>query len=119
MISSTRKNRRFYLFPNPPTGDEVDTDIDLSTANVCGNRILETNHSEPDHVCFDFIILESPEELQVSLARLDGFHWELSDLNDAITEDDDSAYEEYRPSAEELARFTTEQWVMAFKSVAQ
>ncbi|GKT48622.1 chitotriosidase-1 [Colletotrichum spaethianum] len=56
------------LFPSPPTGDSVDTDHELNT---------DDDSDDPDETAFSFVVMTSPEELQVSLDKRDGSHWAL------------------------------------------
>jgi chitinase len=77
-----------YLFPHPPTGDNVDTDFDLRIDDTWGTGHDETNdHDDPDNAAFGFWVMTSPEEIQISLDRRDGSHWELFNCHDAASEE--------------------------------
>lgn len=76
------------LFPHPPEGDDVDTDFDLKVDNTWGDGHADTADDEPDDASFGFVVITSPEELQVSLDKRDGSHWELFGCNDAVSEEE-------------------------------
>lgn len=77
-----------YLFPNPPSGDDVDTDFDIKIDNTWGDGDEDTSDDEdPDQASFAFWVMTSPEEIQVSLDKRDGSHWELYNCNDAASEE--------------------------------
>ncbi|KAL9594308.1 MAG: hypothetical protein Q9219_007102 [cf. Caloplaca sp. 3 TL-2023] len=93
------------LFPHPPEGDDVDTDFDLNVDNTWGDghagkylamnvyfstliESTDTADDEPNESSFGFVVITSPEELQVSLDKRDGSHWELFNCNDAISEEE-------------------------------
>ncbi|TPX21388.1 hypothetical protein DIZ76_015345 [Coccidioides immitis] len=65
------------LFKDPPTGDNIDTDFDLN---------LDDEDDNPSDTAFQFVVLTSPEELQVSIDKRDGSHWEVFGCKDAVTE---------------------------------
>lgn len=65
------------LFPDPPSGDDVDTDHELNT---------DDESDDPDETAFSFVVLTSPEELQVSLDKRDGSHWSLFNCTDTQSE---------------------------------
>ncbi|KAM3079706.1 hypothetical protein ACMFMG_006117 [Clarireedia jacksonii] len=67
------------LFPNPPTGDNIDTDHELDT---------DDDSDDPDKTAFSFVVLTSPDELQVSLDKRDGSHWALFNCTDADSEEE-------------------------------
>ncbi|RMZ83679.1 hypothetical protein DV738_g1033, partial [Chaetothyriales sp. CBS 135597] len=76
------------LFPNPPVGDEVTTDFDLQVDNTWGDGDADTSEGEnPDSAAFQFFVLASPGEIQTSLDKRDGSHWELFNCNDAVSEE--------------------------------
>jgi chitinase len=75
------------LFPNPPTGDHVSTDFDLQSDNTWGDGQADTSSTLPNDSTFGFVVLTSPEELQVSLDKRDGSHWEVFNCNDAVSEE--------------------------------
>lgn len=64
------------LFPHPPEGDNVDTDHDLNVEDS-GN---------PSDSAFSFVVMTSPDELQVSLDKRDGSHWELFNCSQTTSE---------------------------------
>ncbi|KAF8457846.1 glycosyl hydrolases family 18-domain-containing protein [Kalaharituber pfeilii] len=77
------------LFPNPPEGNDVATDFDLQLDNTWGDGHADTSSdNDPDDATFAFWVLTSPEEIQVSLRRRDGSHWEVFNCNDAVSEDE-------------------------------
>ncbi|KAK7756344.1 hypothetical protein SLS62_001570 [Diatrype stigma] len=65
------------LFPNPPTGENVDTDHELNT---------DDDSDDPDDTAFSFVVMTSPDELQVSLDKRDGSHWALFNCTDTDVE---------------------------------
>jgi chitinase len=78
------------LFKNPPEGDNVDTDFELETDDTWGTGKAKVNDDDPGDAAFQFIVMASPEELQVSLDKRDGSHWllncdEATDSEDAQT----------------------------------
>ncbi|KAL8730716.1 MAG: hypothetical protein Q9166_003908 [cf. Caloplaca sp. 2 TL-2023] len=77
-----------HLFPHPPEGDNVDTDFDLEVDNTWGDGKADTADEEPNDASFGFVVITSPEELQVSLDKRDGSHWELFNCNDAVSEEE-------------------------------
>ncbi|KAI0595746.1 carbohydrate-binding module family 18 [Biscogniauxia sp. FL1348] len=77
------------IFKDPPKGDGVDTDFDLETDDTWGTGKAKVGDDEPEDSAFQFIVLASPEELQVSLDKRDGSHWEL--LNCGDTTDSEEA----------------------------
>lgn len=85
-----------YLFDHPPTGDNVDVDYMLKVDPTFGGSVgggsgpggsigiaLPDN---PENAEFGFIVLASPEELQVTLDKRDGSHWDVFDCFDAKSE---------------------------------
>ncbi|KAL9030617.1 MAG: hypothetical protein Q9196_001284 [Gyalolechia fulgens] len=76
------------LFPHPPQGDNIDTDFDLQVDNTWGDGKADTAGDEPNESSFGFVVLTSPDELQVSLDKRDGSHWELFNCNDAVSEEE-------------------------------
>ncbi|KAL8916580.1 MAG: hypothetical protein Q9172_006245 [Xanthocarpia lactea] len=76
------------LFPHPPEGDDVDTDFHLKVDNTWGDGKSDTAEEEPNDASFGFVVITSPEELQVSLDKRDGSHWELFNCNDAVSEEE-------------------------------
>jgi chitinase len=70
------------LFETPPEGDSVDTDFTLET-----DEDSDSQHN-PNDAAFQFVVLASPEELQVTLDKRDGSHWDIfSGCDEAIGED--------------------------------
>ncbi|KAK3390167.1 glycosyl hydrolases family 18 protein-like protein [Podospora didyma] len=66
------------LFPHPPTGNSVETDFELKTDDTWGTGSSKNgNDEDPNDASFSFVVLTSPDELQVSLDKRDGSHWEL------------------------------------------
>jgi chitinase len=64
------------LFKDPPTSDNVDTDFTLKLDDTFGSGKAKTGE-DPSDAAFQFVVLASPEELQTSLDKRDGSHWEL------------------------------------------
>ncbi|KAI4122687.1 MAG: hypothetical protein LQ338_005669 [Usnochroma carphineum] len=77
-----------HLFPHPPEGDNVDTDFDLEVDNTWGDGKSDTADEEPNDSSFGFVVITSPEELQVSLDKRDGSHWEVFNCYDAVSEEE-------------------------------
>lgn len=77
-----------YLFPHPPTGDDVDTDFDIKVDNTWGDGHADTSDDEPNDSTFGFVVMASPEELQTSLDKRDGSHWELFNCNNPTDEEE-------------------------------
>lgn len=76
------------LFKTPPTGDDVDTDFDLKIDNTWGDGEEDTDtDDDPDEASFQFHVLASPDEIQITLDKRDGSHWELFNCNDAVSEE--------------------------------
>lgn len=59
------------LFQNPPDSDSVDTDFSLETDKDSDKK------QNPNDAAFQFVVLASPEELQVSIDKRDGSHWDV------------------------------------------
>ncbi|KAK7732719.1 hypothetical protein SLS63_004974 [Diaporthe eres] len=68
------------LFADPPSGDSVDTDFTLETDKSSDSQ------QDPNDAAFQFVVLASPEELQVSLDKRDGSHWDVFGCLDGETE---------------------------------
>ncbi|KAI1146352.1 hypothetical protein F4825DRAFT_199383 [Nemania diffusa] len=66
------------LFKDPPTGDDVDTDYELETDDTWGTGKAKVDDDEPSDAAFQFVVMASPDEIQTSLDRRDGSHWELN-----------------------------------------
>lgn len=76
------------LFPEPPTGDDVKSDFDLNIDNTWGDGEADTNsEDDPNAAAFQFYVLASPTEIQTSLDKRDGSHWELFNCNDSVSEE--------------------------------
>ncbi|KAL5040878.1 hypothetical protein BDW71DRAFT_212673 [Aspergillus fruticulosus] len=75
-----------YLFPEPPSEEEADTDFTLKVDPTYGGASPVEFADDPENAPFGFVVLTSPDELQVSLDRRDGSHWEVFDCFDAVTE---------------------------------
>lgn len=70
------------LFQHPPSGDSVDTDFTLETDKESDSQ------QDPNDAAFQFVVLASPEELQVSLDKRDGSHWDIfSGCDSAVGEE--------------------------------
>ncbi|KAK4128908.1 glycoside hydrolase family 18 protein [Parathielavia appendiculata] len=69
------------LFEHPPDGDSVDTDFSLET-----DKSSASGDDDPNEAAFQFVVLASPEELQVSIDKRDGSHWDVFGCDDAVTE---------------------------------
>lgn len=66
----------------------MDTDFDIKIDNTWGDGDEDTSDDEdPDQASFAFWVMTSPEEIQVSLDKRDGSHWELYNCNDAASEE--------------------------------
>ncbi|KAI8631028.1 carbohydrate-binding module family 18 [Xylariaceae sp. FL1651] len=77
-----------YLFPDPPMGDSVDTNFDLTVDDTWGTGHDETSDEDnPDNAAFAFWVMTSPEEIQISLDKRDGSHWELFNCHDSVSEE--------------------------------
>ncbi|KAI4667567.1 uncharacterized protein J4E79_002256 [Alternaria viburni] len=75
-----------FLFSNPPKEEEADTEFNLKTDPTYGGTNTVPFSEEPDNAPFGFVVLTSPDTLQVSLDKRDGSHWEVFDCFDSITE---------------------------------
>ncbi|KAG7139201.1 Chitotriosidase-1 like protein [Verticillium longisporum] len=69
------------LFEHPPDGDSVDTDFSLKTDDSSAG-----GDDDPNEAAFQFVVLASPDELQVSVDKRDGSHWDVFGCEDAVTE---------------------------------
>ncbi|KAI9150010.1 Chitotriosidase-1 [Paramyrothecium foliicola] len=75
------------LFPEPPEGDDVKTDFDLNIDNTWGDGEPDNNsEDDPNDASFQFYVLASPTEIQVSLDKRDGSHWELFNCFDSVSD---------------------------------
>lgn len=75
-----------YLFPDPPDEESADSDWKLKVDNTWGGAEDLPFAETPESSAFGFVVMTSPEELQVTLDRRDGSHWEVFDCNDAVTD---------------------------------
>ena len=75
------------MFKDPPTGDNVDADFKLSVDDTWGGTKVEGDDDTPNDAAFGFFVMTSPEEIQVSLKKRDGAHWEVFDCDDAVSEE--------------------------------
>ncbi|KAK3933773.1 putative glycosyl hydrolases family 18 protein [Diplogelasinospora grovesii] len=76
-----------YLFKSPPTGDNVDAEFKLNVDDTWGGTKLEGDEDTPNDAAFGFFVMTSPEEIQISLKKRDGSHWEVFDCMDAVSEE--------------------------------
>ncbi|KAF9892666.1 hypothetical protein FE257_001068 [Aspergillus nanangensis] len=76
------------MFEHPPDPDTAETDFALKVDSTWGGEFEDNPYVEedPTDAPFGFVVLTSPEEIQVSLDKRDGSHWEVFDCLDAITE---------------------------------
>lgn len=77
-----------YLFPNPPENDGADTDFELKVDPTFGGSLDVPFNEDPHNAEFGFVIMTSPEELQISLDKRDGSHWEVFDCFDGVSEEE-------------------------------
>lgn len=75
-----------FLFEDPPDQNTADTDFTLKVDPTFGGSNNVPFNEDPANAPFGFVVLTSPEELQVSLDRRDGSHWDVFDCFDAVTE---------------------------------
>ncbi|KAF8457862.1 glycosyl hydrolases family 18-domain-containing protein [Kalaharituber pfeilii] len=76
------------LFPNAPEADDA-VEFDLQIDNTWGDGGEDTAVSDdPDEATFGFWVLTSPEEIQISLDKRDGSHWELFNCQKASSDPD-------------------------------
>ncbi|KAI8313504.1 Chitotriosidase-1 [Colletotrichum sp. SAR11_59] len=68
------------LFEHPPKGGS-NTDFTLETDKTSAN-----GDDDPNEAAFQFVVLVSPEALQISLDKRDGSHWDVFDCHDSISE---------------------------------
>jgi chitinase len=71
-----------YLFENPPPEDEANADFDLKVDPTWGGQRNNPFDADPDDAPFGFVVMVSPEEIQVSLDKRDGSHWEVFNCED-------------------------------------
>ncbi|KAJ4319636.1 hypothetical protein N0V84_006272 [Fusarium piperis] len=77
-----------YLFPDPPSEKEAESDFQLKVDNTWGGAEDLPFAESPEHSAFGFIIMTSPDELQTTLDKRDGSHWEVLDCNDAVSQEE-------------------------------
>ncbi|KEY64330.1 hypothetical protein S7711_09875 [Stachybotrys chartarum IBT 7711] len=75
-----------YLFPDPPSEEDAETDFTLKVDNTWGGAENIPFAETPEHSAFGFIVMTSPDELQTTLDKRDGSHWDVWDCNDAVSE---------------------------------
>lgn len=75
------------LFPSPPTGDDVASDYKLKVDPTYGGSAPLSFADDPNDAEFGFVVLASPEPLQVSLDKRDGSHWDVFDCFEAKSEE--------------------------------
>ncbi|MCJ1250761.1 hypothetical protein MMC30_007989 [Trapelia coarctata] len=75
-----------YLFPKPPPIDTAKAEFKLKTDPTFGGAVTTPFANDPEDAAFGFIVLTSPETIQVSLDKRDGSHWEVFDCFDAVSE---------------------------------
>lgn len=76
-----------YLFPDPPSGTP-DTDYKLKTDDTWGTGVKQGADDEPNDSAFAFVVLTSPEELQISLDKRDGSSWEVFNCRNGLEEEE-------------------------------
>lgn len=89
-----------HLFPHPPQGKYVDTYFDLNIDNTWGDGKANTINKKPNDASFEFVVIISPEQLQVSPDKRDGSHWELFSGNDAVGEEQQTIQMFYTDTSE-------------------
>lgn len=75
-----------YLFENPPPKDEVEPDFSLKVDPTYGGTVDVPFSRDPSNSAFGFVVVTSPDIIQVSLDKRDGSHWDVFDCSDAVTE---------------------------------
>ncbi|KAL3453554.1 hypothetical protein BJX65DRAFT_302452 [Aspergillus insuetus] len=75
-----------YLFENPPNPESADIEYELKVDPTWGGVTDYPIEAEPNDAPFAFVVLASPDEIQVSLDKRDGSHWEVFDCFDSTTE---------------------------------
>ncbi|KAB2569030.1 Chitotriosidase-1 [Lasiodiplodia theobromae] len=71
-----------YLFPDPPPADEADSEFTLKLDSANNKDKSAAYNDDPDNGAFGFVVLTSPEEVQITLDKRDGSHWEFLDCFD-------------------------------------
>ncbi|RSL60097.1 hypothetical protein CEP53_005571 [Fusarium sp. AF-6] len=77
-----------YLFPDPPNEEEAESDYQLKVDNTWGGAEDLPFAETPEHSAFGFIIMTSPDELQTTLDKRDGSHWEVFDCHDSVSQEE-------------------------------
>lgn len=78
-----------YMFPKPPPKDTAHTEFKLKVDSTFGGAAPGAGFSnDPHNAEFGFFVLSSPEELQVSLDKCDGSHWEVFDCFESVSEEE-------------------------------
>lgn len=77
-----------YLFPDPPNEEEAESDYQLKVDNTWGGAEDLPFAKTPEHSAFGFIIMTSPDELQTTLDKRDGSHWEVFDCHDSVSQEE-------------------------------
>ena len=75
-----------YLFAHPPPENVAKTEFKLKTDPTFGGAVTTPFANDPESAAFGFIVLTSPETIQVSLDKRDGSHWEVFDCFDATSD---------------------------------
>jgi chitinase len=75
------------LFEKPPSGSTVDTEFELKVDSTWGTGSAQTSDTDPNDASFAFVILTSPEELQISLDKRDS-PWEIYGCQDTVSEEE-------------------------------
>ena len=76
------------LFPSPPPADSAKAEYKLKTDPTYGGAVTTPVADDPQQAAFGFIVLTSPDTIQVSLDKRDGSHWEVFDCFDATSEEE-------------------------------
>lgn len=78
------------LFEHLPPEEGSDTKFDLELDDTFGSG-KEESEDTPSDAAFQFVVFTSPEELQISLDKRDGSHWELIGCDDTGDHDGEHA----------------------------
>ncbi|KAK2015704.1 hypothetical protein LZ32DRAFT_689406 [Colletotrichum eremochloae] len=76
-----------YLFPDPPEGDDVKTNAHIKTDDTWGGSHTGSDEDDPNKSAVQFYVMASPTEIQISVDKRDGSHWELFNCHDAHSTD--------------------------------
>ncbi|KAK4442906.1 hypothetical protein QBC34DRAFT_479340 [Podospora aff. communis PSN243] len=77
------------LFPEPPTNAE--TEFKLKLDKTYGGAVpkgVVGDQNDSNDAPFGFVVLTSPDEIQIPLNRRDGSHWEVFDCFDNVSEEE-------------------------------